>query len=102
MTRQTKNLPNKPRYELLNTEAVKDFACVRILDGDFMGLVYHYNTISLGEDDGGPEIPFKFTYDIVDGWDEAWTEPSLTELLQDTLCSILFDLIENQDNVARK
>jgi hypothetical protein len=93
MMRSVKNLNNPPKYELLNHDKIKDFACVKILEGEFSGCVYHYNTVKVDEmSESAEEVPLRFTYNVVEGYNEDW---SIGEF-EDTICSILMNLVEKQ------
>ena len=43
-----------------------DFSCIKILEGNYEGIIYKYNNIKFSEtENGAGEIPLKFTYDIM-------------------------------------
>ena len=35
------NLPTPPKYEIFNHDTAKDFACIRIVEGEYDGIEYH-------------------------------------------------------------
>ena len=43
-----------------------DFSCLKILDGQYEGIIYKYNEVKFSqtENENG-EIPLKFTYDVM-------------------------------------
>lgn len=86
-TASTLNPP--PKYEAFLADSVKDFTCVRIIDGDFAEVEYHYDVIKLGEDDGSSTIPLTFTYKIIKGN----VTKKQNAKFHDAIASILFDVI---------
>ena len=84
------NLPTPPKYELFNHDTVKDFACFRVLSGQFAGLTFHFLKVSIGEDKGEGDVPLTFTYDIID----PLPDNNNKEEIDPIVCSILFDVIE--------
>ena len=103
-----------PKYELFNHDNDKDFACIRILEGEYVGVEYHYEKVSLRtpegvgeeEDDDGPR-ELSFTYVIMNSGEELVTSSSSSgvtknESLEGVLCSILFHIVENKDAVQFK
>ena len=62
VTDQTKN--NK-RYAFAQRQG-DDFSCIKILEGNYEGIIYKYNNIKFSETENEKgEIPLKFTYDIM-------------------------------------
>ena len=101
-----------PKYELFNHDNDKDFACIRFLEGEYVGVEYHYEKVSLRtpegvgeEDDDGPR-ELSFTYVIMNSGEELVTSSSSgvtkNESLEGVLCSILFHIVENKDAVQFK
>ena len=91
--RSVKNLKNPPKYELLNHDSVKDFACFKILEGDYAGCVYHYTTVKVEEPkENEEEVPLRFTYNLVEGYNEGWDVVDF----ENTICAILINVVEKQ------
>ena len=43
-----------------------DFSCIKLLEGDYEGIIYKYNNIKFSETENEVgQIPLKFTYDIM-------------------------------------
>ena len=43
-----------------------DFSCIKLLEGDYEGIIYKYNNIKFSETENElGQIPLKFTYDIM-------------------------------------
>ena len=60
-TDQTKN----KRYAFAQRQG-DDFSCIKIMDGQFEGIIYKYNNVKLSETENAEgELPLKFTYDIM-------------------------------------
>ena len=63
-TDQKKKQKNK-RYAFAQREG-DDFSCIKIMEGDYEGVIYKYNNIKFSETENEQgEIPLKFTYDIM-------------------------------------
>jgi len=62
-TDQTKK-PTK-RYVFAQKQG-DDFSCIKLLEGDYEGIIYKYNNIKFSETENEVgQIPLKFTYDIM-------------------------------------
>ena len=62
-TDQTKK-PTK-RYIFAQKQG-DDFSCIKLLEGDYEGIIYKYNNIKFSETENElGQIPLKFTYDIM-------------------------------------
>ena len=60
-TDQTKN----KRYAFAQRQG-DDFSCIKIMDGQFEGIIYKYNNVKLSQtENAAGELPLKFTYDIM-------------------------------------
>ena len=63
-TDQTKKNQSK-RYAFAQKQG-DDFSCIKILEGNYEGIIYKYNNIKFSETENqAGEIPLKFTYDIM-------------------------------------
>ena len=61
LTDQTKN----KRYAFAQRQG-DDFSCVKILDGQYEGIIYKYNQVKISETENADgQLPLKFTYDIM-------------------------------------
>ena len=60
-TDQTKN----KRYGFAQRQG-DDFSCIKILDGQYEGIIYKYNNVKISETENADgQLPLKFTYDIM-------------------------------------
>ena len=58
---QTKN----KRYAFAQRQG-DDFSCIKILDGQYEGIIYKYNQVKISETENADgQLPLKFTYDIM-------------------------------------
>src|SRR6056300_1101067 len=63
-TDQKKKQKNK-RYAFAQRQG-EDFSCIKIMEGDYEGVIYKYNNIKFSETENEQgEILLKFTYDII-------------------------------------
>ena len=80
------------------TNKNEEMQCIGIRKGKFEGVVYKYNTVSLGEETKDGNLPFRFEYDILDNNmipREEFNDDSFFKLLGD----ILVDIIDRQENL---
>ena len=60
-TDQTKN----KRYAFAQRQG-DDFSCIKIMDGQFEGIIYKYNNVKISQTENADgQLPLKFTYDIM-------------------------------------
>ena len=60
-TDQTKN----KRYAFAQRQG-DDFSCIKIMDGQYEGIIYKYNQVKISETENADgQLPLKFTYDIM-------------------------------------
>jgi len=98
----------KQMYTVLhNNYKGEALARIRIDEGAFAGLVYHYNTVSVGDTEhvreGTDVVKFSFDYDV-DEYPENYHELDEYELidLETLLGDILVAIIlEKEQNVSR-
>lgn len=83
-------LPKPPKYSITEEE-VFGVACIRIDEGPYSGVVFHYGPIRIEPDDGSDNIPMKFSF-VLDSGAEALNDDGL---FRDVVASILFDIVEN-------
>ena len=64
-----------------------DFSCLKILDGQYEGIIYKYNEVKFSqtENENG-EIPLKFTYDVM-------TNPNDEDILSDDFRNYIGDIL---------
>jgi hypothetical protein len=89
--------PVAVKYSSIERDDVPDFVCIRIDEGEFEGIVYHYENLKIGEEteDGGALL--NFNYHIVESFiaEEMLTDKIKTNF-EDTIASILFDILTKQ------
>ena len=60
-TDQTRN----KRYAFAQRQG-DDFSCIKILDGQYEGIIYKYNQVKISQTENADgQLPLKFTYDIM-------------------------------------
>ena len=69
MNTQNKNSPTDKTKNKLYTFVQReddDFSCIKILDGQYEGIIYKYNHVKFSQTENADgELPLKFTYDIM-------------------------------------
>jgi hypothetical protein len=81
------------RYAFAQKEG-DDFSCVKILDGQYEGIIYKYNKVAFETEklDSG-DIPLRFTYDIM-------TNPNKEDILsadfRNYIGDILVEIVDQQ------
>jgi hypothetical protein len=89
--------PVAVKYNNIEREDVPNFICIQIGEGEFEGIVYHYENLKVGEEteDGGALL--NFNYHIVESFlaEEMMTD-KIKDRFEDTIASILFDILQKQ------
>ena len=81
------------RYAFAQKEG-DDFSCVKLLDGQYEGIIYKYNKVAFETEklDSG-DIPLRFTYDIM-------TNPNKEDILsadfRNYIGDILVEIVDQQ------
>jgi len=88
--------PVAPKYNYAERKDVPKFICLRIEEGEFEGMVYHYENLKVGEENEDGAL-LNFNYHIVESFiaEEMLTE-SIKTRFEDTIASILFDILQKQ------
>ena len=91
-TDQTKKKETK-RYAFAQRQG-DDFSCIKILEGDFEGVIYKYNHVKFApkpnEED---KIPLKFDYDVMNNPNKSSVE---SEEFKQYIGDILIECVEQQ------
>jgi hypothetical protein len=83
-------LPKPPKYSITDEE-VFGVACIRIDEGPYSGVVFHYGPIRIEPDDGSNNIPMKFSF-VLDSGDKALNDD---DVFREAITAILFHIVEN-------
>ena len=75
-------------YTYVNHPAAEKKQAIEIKNGEYAGIVFHYNQVSFFEEDDTPHV--KFDYDILKG-----TDPN-TEEFTNLLGDIVVDILERE------
>lgn len=87
--------PVAPSYTTVDKEGVR-FACIKIQEGEFEGIVYHYENLQVGDEDEEGAI-LNFNYHIVESFiAEEMLVDKLKERFEDTVACILQDILIQQ------
>jgi|TARA_R100000541_G_scaffold17520_2_gene27348 hypothetical protein len=71
-----------------------DFSCLKILDGQYEGIIYKYNEVKFSQtENANGEIPLKFTYDIMANPNE---EDVNSEDFRNYIGDILVECVDEQ------
>jgi hypothetical protein len=90
--------PVAPLYSHIERNEVKDFVCIRIDEGEFEGIVYHYENLKVNDEpEENGDALLNFNYHIVESFiaEEMLTD-SIKSRFEDTIASILFDILLKQ------
>ena len=97
MSQRTIDNPIAVEYDHIDHPKVKNFVCIQIKEGEFEGIVYHYENLKVGDemDDGAAML--NFNYHIVESFiaEEMLTE-EIKARFEDTIAGILFDILLKQ------
>lgn len=84
--------PVAPRYTHLDHPSVQNFTCIHVQDGEFEGLVYHYENLKIGApDDEGALLTFN--YHIVEG--STPEDPEVKRRMEDVIASIIYHILSD-------
>ena len=88
--------PVAVKYSYSEREDVPNFICLRVDEGEFEGMVYHYENLKVGEENEDGAL-LNFNYHIVESFiaEEMLTD-SIKSRFEDTIASILFDILQKQ------
>ena len=85
------------KYNHITHKDVPEFVCIRIEEGEFEGIVYHYENVRVGEEleDGGALL--NFNYHVVESFiaEEMLTD-SVKKRFEDIVAGILYDILLKQ------
>jgi hypothetical protein len=90
--------PVAPRYTTVERLDVPNFICFRIDDGEFEGVVFHYENLKItSEVDDSDEPWLKFNYHVIESfWADGMFEGKLKDSFDDTVACILQDVLIKQ------
>ena len=91
-TDQTKN----KRYAFAQRQG-DDFSCIKIMDGQYEGIIYKYNNVKLSQTENADgQLPLKFTYDImVNPNDEDIKSTEFRNYIGDILVEVMEEQLKN-------
>lgn len=85
-------------YSHIMHPKVEKFVCIKINEGEFEGMVYHYENLKVGdEEDENGDAMLNFNYHVVESFmaEEMMTD-SIKQRFEDTIAGILFDILLKQ------
>lgn len=92
--------PVAPRYTTVERLGVPSFICFRIEDGEFEGVVFHYENLKIkisSEVEDSDEPWLKFNYHVIESfWADGMFEGKLKDSFDDTVACILQDILIKQ------
>lgn len=91
--------PVAPQYTTVDRLDVPNFVCIRIDDGEFEGVIYHYENLKITEEVEDSDDPWlKFNYHVVESfWADGMFDGKLKESFEDTVACILQDILIKQE-----
>jgi hypothetical protein len=98
MSQRTIDNPVAVEYDHIDHPKVKNFVCIRIKEGEFEGIVYHYENLKIGDEvDEENGALLNFNYHIVESFiaEEMLTQEIKTRF-EDTIAGILYDILLKQ------
>jgi hypothetical protein len=92
--------PVAPRYTTVERLDVPNFICLRIEEGEFEGVVFHYENLKITGIDEVTESDepwLKFNYHVVESfWADDMFEGKIKNSFEDTVACILQDILIQQ------
>ncbi len=92
MTRTIDN-PVAVSYTPIEHPKVKDFVCFKIDEGEFEGMVFHYENVKVDDETS----MLNFNYHVIESFmaEEMMTD-SIKQRFEDTVAGILYDILIKQ------
>jgi len=89
--------PVAVKYNHITREDVANFVCIKIEEGEFEGIVYHYENVKVGEELEDGAALLNFNYHVVESFmaEEMLTD-SIKKRFEDTVAGILYDILLKQ------
>ena len=84
--------PVAPRYTHIDHPSIQDFSCIHIQDGEFEGLVYHYENLKIGAPDEEGAL-LNFNYHIVEGIQPE--DPEVKTRMEDVIASVIYSILSD-------
>ena len=84
-----------PNYEYIDGEDDQQY--IKITDGEYEGLTYHYGKVQFNEDKESEQMAMKFTYNVVDNPSDYEYNQTLTNTLGDILVCILDEQLKEDE-----
>ena len=88
------------KYEVIFSKESEN-ALIRITEGKFKDFVYHYNEVSIGEEESDGGLPIKFSYDLKEAPEtyEYVDEDKEKNEFESVISDILYDIVVNSSKV---
>ena len=90
-TDQKKKQKNK-RYAFAQRKD-DDFTCVKLLDGEYEGIIYKYNNVKFENVNTNGQIPLQFSYDVFQNPENKDVD---TQEFKNYIGDILVELVDQQ------
>lgn len=91
--------PVAPSYTYIEHHPkVPNFICIKIEEGEFEGIVYHYENLKVNDEpEENGDALLQFNYHIVESFiAEEMLKNSIKTRFEDTIASILFETLQKQ------
>ena len=90
--------PAAPRYSHIERTDTPKFVCIRIEEGEFEGVVYHYENLKINQEADENDDPLLlFNYHVVESfWADGMFEGTLKNRFEETIACVLYDVLLNQ------
>jgi hypothetical protein len=97
MSPRTIDNPVAVDYTSFDHPDITKFVCIRINEGEFEGIVYHYENLKVGDEMDDDGALLNFNYHVVESFiaEEMLTE-DIKGRFEDTIAGILFDILLKQ------
>ena len=91
--------PVAPRYNHTERTDIPGFVCIQIQEGEFEGVVYHYENLKINEEvDENNDPLLMFNYHVVESfWSDGMFEGRMKDRFEETIACILYDILLNQE-----
>ena len=82
-----------PKFDYIDDD-VNNASYLKILEGNFEGLLFNYGKVQFNEDEDADEAKLKFTYNIIDNPNECVYNDELVSVLGDILVTVMTEQLK--------
>ena len=96
MKKKLADAPVAPAFDVFNRVENDKIACIKILNGPFKDVIFHYDVVTIGEENQDGSVNMNFSYQIVEGENIVVSNDSenFEEVAASILLKVVTDMID--------